>query len=291
MLASPHPDHPVEGAQPGERRRGPGVGEADGGRQGKRPHPDHRPVGDLQIVALGQRLGHDAQRDLLILAPHRDPQRRPGPVADQVPQILEGLHGLAVDAQDVVSGEQPPPRGRRIGRDHAHHRRDGLVAGKDRDAEEDEDRQDQVHPRPGEGDQAPLPGGGLQKGAALVLGGDLLGGVVAGHLHVAAERQERDAVVGVARLEAEQARAKAEGEAHDLDPAELGHREVAELVDEDQRPHEQEEGGCTTAERPSSRVPWERIQKTTVGRTAGQGACHLAQTSQAAAFTRRALRR
>ena len=60
-----------------------------------------------------------------------------------------------------------------------------------------------------------------------------LAGVLAGHLDVAAQGQQADLVVGVAVLEAEEARAKAEGERLDADAAELGDGKVAELVDHD----------------------------------------------------------
>ena len=52
---------------------------------------------------------------------------------------------------------------------------------------------------PGEGDDEALPGRLLEEAAPAVLRARPRRRVVAGHLHVAAERQEREAVLGLAR--------------------------------------------------------------------------------------------
>ena len=74
---------------------------------------------------------------------------------------------------------------------------------------------------------------GLERNSSGFAGDVLLGGV-AGHAHVAAEGDQRDAVVGVALAEAEQALAEAEREDQHADAEELGDEEVTGLVDEDQ---------------------------------------------------------
>ena len=62
-------------------------------------------------------------------------------------------------------------------------------------------------------------------------------------LHVAAEGDERDAAVGVAPLEADQAPAEAEGEDEDAHAEGLGRDEVAELVEEDHEAQHDDERG------------------------------------------------
>ncbi len=62
--------------------------------------------------------------------------------------------------------------------------------------------------------------------------GRQLAGDVAGHLDVAAEREQRQAVVGVAAAPAEQAGAEADREGLNANTAELGNGEMPELVHE-----------------------------------------------------------
>ena len=57
-------------------------------------------------------------------------------------------------------------------------------------------------------------------------------GILAGHLHVAAERQRADAVLGVAAAEAEDRRVEAELKLEHADADALGGEKVAQLVDE-----------------------------------------------------------
>jgi hypothetical protein len=61
-----------------------------------------------------------------------------------------------------------------------------------------------------------------------------IGVILAEHLHVAAEREGRDAVIGAAAREPEEPRAEAEREDLDLHARPLGDEEVPQLVDEDQ---------------------------------------------------------
>ena len=72
------------------------------------------------------------------------------------------------------------------------------------------------------------------------VGGAGFAGLLAGHLDVAAERKDVEAVLGFAAAEAEDAFAEADGEGLDADAAELGDGEVAELVDEN---HDAEDDG------------------------------------------------
>ena len=68
---------------------------------------------------------------------------------------------------------------------------------------------------------------------------------LAGHLDVSTERQSADAIVGVAPLHAEKASAKSQRKYLDADAAQLGNREVAELVHQHHdAEHEKEGNGC-----------------------------------------------
>ena len=68
-------------------------------------------------------------------------------------------------------------------------------------------------------------------------------GALARHLHESAQGQQADLVVRIAVFEAEQARSKAKGERLDAYPAELGHDEMAKLVDHDHDADKDDEGG------------------------------------------------
>ena len=81
---------------------------------------------------------------------------------------------------------------------------------------------------------------GLERNSSGFAGHVLLGGV-AGHAHVAAQGDQRDAVVRVAFAEAEQALAEAEGEDEHADAEQLGHEEVPGLVREDQEAEDDDE--------------------------------------------------
>jgi len=58
--------------------------------------------------------------------------------------------------------------------------------------------------------------------------------VLAGHLHVAAQRQKADAVIGIPRRKPNQPLAKAEAEDFNPDLEQLGYSIVAELMDKHQ---------------------------------------------------------
>ena len=68
--------------------------------------------------------------------------------------------------------------------------------------------------------------------------------LAARHLHVPAEREPADGVLGFSSPEGQprHRRAQAEGEAVDVDPGPLGGDEVARLVDEDQHAEDDDEG-------------------------------------------------
>ena len=65
-------------------------------------------------------------------------------------------------------------------------------------------------------------------------------GILAGHLHVAAERDRADHVFGVAAREADEARPEAERKFQHPDAHAAGHDEMAQLVDENQDAEDEE---------------------------------------------------
>ena len=85
----------------------------------------------------------------------------------------------------------------------------GLLAAAHVNPGDKKDGEDDVHGRTGQSDQHSLPPGLGEKliGVALAF----FERVVAGHLHVAAEGQSADAIIGVAALESPEARAEADG--------------------------------------------------------------------------------
>ena len=112
---------------------------------------------------------------------------------------------------------------------HPHHRRDGDERQGDHD----------VHERSGEEDQEALP---LRLGEELVrIPGHVLLGGIARHAHVAAQRDQRHAIVRVALSEAEQPLSEAEGEDEHSHAKELRHEEVPRFVHEDQDAENDEE--------------------------------------------------
>ena len=100
------------------------------------------------------------------------------------------------------------------------------------------DRQHDVHERPGNGNQKAVPARMRQKFPRIA--GALIHGILAAHLHIAAQRQQIDAVVRLAFLKANQAGAKSNGKLLHANAQQLGHGKVAELVDQN---HESKNDG------------------------------------------------
>ncbi len=93
-----------------------------------------------------------------------------------------------------------------------------------------EDGQQNIHRRAGNRNQEAVPPRvGHELGR---IAGALVHGILAAHLHVAAQRDGVDAIVGVALAEADQPLAESNGELLHPDPQQLGHGIVAELVDQ-----------------------------------------------------------
>ncbi len=162
-----------------------------------------------------------------------------------VEELLPGWVLDVVEVDDGISGVDSGCGGEAVGGDVVGCGRAGEVLGdlvvEHVDAGHEAESEDEVGDGAGESDGDALPagmGGELSwiSGALVVAGWHHL----TGHLDVAAERDEGEAVVGVAALDAEETSAEADGEDLDTDAAELGDGEVAELVDED---HDAEDDG------------------------------------------------
>ena len=102
------------------------------------------------------------------------------------------------------------------------------------------DRQHAVHQRAGEIDQDPLPARLVEEVARIV---GRVSRLLAGELDVTAERHQRDPVVGLADLPAEEALAEAEREGEHLHSEGLGDQKMAGLVNEDDDAEGEDEGG------------------------------------------------
>src|SRR5690606_26591103 len=105
----------------------------------------------------------------------------------------------------------------------------------------DEDRQEQVGDWPGEHHDEPLPQGlGRERAAALTLA-HLVAGIFAEDLHVAAEGDDAEAILGLAAAQADEGAAEADREAQHLEVEELGGEKVAKLVAGDQYADKEQE--------------------------------------------------
>src|SRR5208337_4460211 len=106
----------------------------------------------------------------------------------------------------------------------------------------------QVDERAGERDEGALPAGlgheFVGSAGGLGVAGIDFGDVLAGHADVAAERDGADTPVGLAPLEAEEARAEADGEDVDADAEETSDDEVSPLVNEDENAEDEDEAEC-----------------------------------------------
>src|ERR1035437_9348684 len=99
--------------------------------------------------------------------------------------------------------------------------------------------QHHIHQGPGESDDQSLPAG-LGKEAARVVG-VFVRGLFAGHLDVAAQQDQREAVIGIAAAESKQAGTKPEAEGFHLHIEIAGGPEVAQFVDHDHDPNQNQQ--------------------------------------------------
>src|SRR3954452_12655053 len=221
-------------------------------------------VGDAEQHPLGRRvvLGRDEEGLLLAVALHHDLRRRgrlaaarrpPGTrvAADDAPQaqlavddLLVAQAGLVarctVDREHLVAGAQlVGGSARRL--DLVDHEVVHRHPVKRDDGPHEHEGDEEVHRRPRRDYDDALPGWLVEVGARRDLRRELLVGAHPGDLHVAAEWDRPDGVLGLAAAELGQQRREEEREALDAHPGGLGRGEVPELVQDDER-GEAEEG-------------------------------------------------
>ena len=216
----------------------PGVDPAD-------PQVQHRPDAEVGGVVLLDQVGREAERAA----------RRPARTQHDLDLAAGGeQHRLLVvgPGRRVVAGDARQPiadldagLGRRRPLEHAADLGRVALVGRlagavQVDADHDQERRDDVHGRTGDVDLEPLP---LRLGEELVrLGRGVVVRRLAGHLHVAAERDDRDAVLGVPARELEQLGAEAEREGQDADTVPPRQEEMPELVHEHEDAEHEDEG-------------------------------------------------
>jgi len=185
---------------------------------------EDRPVLDRLGRDLdGERLAcaHDAERELPVRVR-----------LDDLLQIREALHGRAIDAGDLIARLQAGGRGGRARLDEADRRRE-LALRPEQEREEDDEREREVCEGSGRRDQPARERRGLDEAAPAIFRLGLLERVVAGELHVAAEREQREPHLRLAHPEAEDLGTEADGELLRLHAAPEADQQVAELVEED----------------------------------------------------------
>src|SRR3989475_2832452 len=167
---------------------------------------------------------------------------------DDVRHLVPSGDALVADLDDLVALAETGGLGRRTGHDRFHvggqvgeggheQRRAGGQPGG-----EDEVGQQQIEDRTGRDDGRAPEERRVGERPLFVLRAHLVAEVLAQHLHVAAERDRGDDILGLADLAAGQLRPEADGELQDLDPAAPGDPEVAEFVEGDEGAEGDREG-------------------------------------------------
>ncbi len=217
----------------------------------------------------GVRTQADRDRERVAVADHDDVDGVAG---------LEGPNGFtelgrrghrnAVDRHDLVTvADARSPRGEFLRchpDDHPWLVLCGDLSLRRVHAEQQHDRDEDVHDRAGADDQQTAREGGLAVRPCLVGRLDVVHPVHADDAHERAERNRPDAVLGLAATEAPQARTEEQEELGGLHAGPLGGGEVAEFVqedrdddadDEDEDPDVDERQPCEECREPGHRQP------------------------------------
>ena len=222
------------------------LGHLDGARHVLRLHAG---IADVEVFCLGRQGYVERQGERLAAAVHNHGNILAGVQLDLLVDLrLPGRVVDAVEAADDVAGLDPclgrgragshPLHDRVLHRDRWHLVEEGVIK------EHQHQGQQKVHCRSGQSDEHALPAGMGSEGRRIrgnfVSG--FLGEVLARHLHKSAQREQADLVVGIAVLEAEQARPEAEGEGFDANAAKLGRNKMAQLVQNHDQSDKDDEG-------------------------------------------------
>ena len=214
----------------------------------------HADLADFEAALFRRHRRRHGTRQRLTAAQqfHRDFAVRPRANRDE--ELLPGVDAVIGDRHDAVAGPDVGFRRRRVRHHDADDRRLILVrrdfgALIQHDRREDQ-REHDVHRRSHDEHLEPFPLALRQElvrsphDLTVRVALDILGRV-AGHLHVAAERERADAVFGIASLEAEDCRIEAELKLRHADADAFRGQKVSELVHE----HEHPEHECKSEQR------------------------------------------
>jgi hypothetical protein len=159
-------------------------------------------------------------------------------VGDDQPVELVDASAPAVDRDHLIAALEGAGGGEALG--HRGDRVAGVRPDQPPEEEEQDEAEREVHGRAGEDHDDSLPDGLGVVGAVANLLRELLGGVHAADLHVAAERDGADRILGLADLLAHEQRREEQREALHPHAHRLGGGEVPRLVEHDQH-HEADE--------------------------------------------------
>ena len=173
--------------------------------------------------------------------PDGEPQRLAGRVRDDPLQLFPVADAAAVHGLDPVAGEQPGGRRRQIGKDRSDRRRQQRPLARVVN-EVDDQRQQHVEQRPGDHHRVALPERLGGQRPRPVNRRDRLARILAEQADVAAERHQRQPVLGLAVGEAEQAGAEPQRKAQHLDVEQAREDEVPQLVHQDQHAEQHQDG-------------------------------------------------
>jgi hypothetical protein len=176
---------------------------------------------------------------VLVVAKNFEAQRLAGILRDDPLHFVEGADVLSVDRHDPIAWLELA-RGRMSRQNDPDRRRQERPVGHEHRKVEKQ-REHQVHRGPRENDRDAFVDRQRFERALSILGQHEIALRLLEHLHVAAERNQTDAVLGLTPSELQDLRTEAEAESDDLDPEGLGHRKVAELVHEDERADQNDE--------------------------------------------------
>jgi hypothetical protein len=251
-LAVDRGDH-VAGAQP---LRVCGRGLVDDAHLRRVEPPQHAQAphrrGHPQCVAVDLLLRRDHPIHALAVALDLQPQLLARRVRDPLAHVAPRAHVLTVDRHDAVALAQLGLVGRGAVDHRPDHRGRHRGGGQDQEVQEvEEDRQQQVGGRPRAQHEHTGPQRLGRQRPVGIRGGNPLAGRMPQQGHVPAQRDRGQAVLGLAHAKAQQRRPEADREPRRLHVDELGRQEVPQLMDEDERPDEQDEGPEVAHEPPA----------------------------------------
>ncbi len=234
-------DDEIRGLQSGMASGRRGIDDADQGREGRLCDPDQA-LGGRQPVAGAYRLLQwpDVALELAIASLESKPQLFADVLPDDRLELFPVANGGPLHRYDAVT-RLDSGAGRGAVAEHVADHRRGQPRLPGEEHEVDEDGQDQVGRGASEDDHQALQDGFGVEGPASVLDRHLVLAVLAQDAHVAAERNQRQLVLGLAPGESHEWAAEPQRESEDTEVQQLGGEEVPELVNHHERAHHEKE--------------------------------------------------